>query len=55
MIQTNVLYLLQYKIVQEAVLTATRLDRLIINTSENEMRYELFGLKISRFIKYLRT
>jgi len=55
MIEANVPYLTRYKIVQEALLTATKLDGLVVDKNENKTRYEVFGLGIPKFAKHLRT
>ena len=54
MIEANVPYLIQYKIIQEAAVTATKLDGLIIDTSETKTRYERIGLKLPKFINHMR-
>ena len=57
LIDSNVPYLLRYKIFQEAVLTATKLDGLVTATINNghKTRYELFGMRNSSFVNHLRT
>ena len=50
-------YLKKYKIIQEAILTATKLDGLVVSTINNktQTRYEYFGYPIPKFAKYLKT
>ena len=57
LIDANVPYLLRYKIIQEAVLTATKLDGLVTTYVDNksQTRYELFGMKNPSFVNHLRT
>jgi len=57
MIDANIPYLQRYKIIQEAIITATKLDGLVTvnDGKECKTRYELFGLAVPSFVKYLRT
>ena len=57
MIDANVPYLRRYKIVQEAVLTATKLDGLIVVhvNGKEATRYEQFGLPVPKFVNHMRT
>ena len=47
LIDSNVPYLLRYKIIQEAIITAKKLDGFVIesNKAASKTRYELFGIK----------
>jgi len=53
----HVPYLKKYKIIQEAILTATKLDGLVVSTinDKTQTRYEYFGYPIPKFAKYLKT
>ena len=55
MIDANVPYLQRYKIVQEAIITATKLDGLVTTNVGNKVktRYELFGESNPSFTKHL--
>ena len=55
MTKANVLYLIRHKIIQEGVITATKLDnlRIIIINGVSKTRYEYFGMKLLKFTKYL--
>ena len=57
MIDANVPYLTRYKIVHEAISTATKLDGLVIVSinGKKATRYEHFGLPIPKFVEFLRT
>ena len=53
----NILCIMKYKIIQEAIIMATKLDGLVVTTinSVTQTWYEQFGMDIPKFIKYLRT
>ena len=57
MIDANIPYLQRYKIIQEAIIAATKLDGLVTVNNGNKImtRYELFGLTIPSFVKHMRT
>ena len=53
----NVPHLQRHKIIQEAIITATKLDGLVTTNvgKECKTRYELFGYKNPAFTRHLRT
>ena len=55
MVDANVPYLMRYKLFQEAVKTATKLDGLVVIelNKVKKTRYEHFGYSIPKFVKYL--
>ena len=57
LIEANVPYLQRYKIIQEAFITATKLDRFAVTKVGKELktRYELFSGQNPEFINHLRT
>ena len=57
MIDANIPYLQRYKIMQEAIITATKLGGLVTSNNGNKImtRYELFGLPIPSFVNHMRT
>ena len=57
MIDDNMPCLIRYKIMQEVIITATKLDRLAIITikGKESIRYENFGLSLPKFIFHMRT
>lgn len=57
MADVSVPYLMRYKIIQEALITATKLDDLVVTmvNGATKTRYEHFGLELLRFVKYMRT
>ena len=57
MVDANVPYHMKYKIIQEAIKTATKLDGLVIATinGKSQTRYEHFGYKIPKFASYLKA
>ena len=54
---SNIPYLQKYKIIQEAVKTAMKLNRLVVTTInwKAQTRYKHFGYKIPKFTNYLKT
>ena len=57
MIDENVPCLIRYKIMQEAIITVTKLDGLVIITIKGKeaTRYEHFGLPLTKFTCCMRT
>ena len=55
MIDANIPYLECYKIIQEAIITVTKLDGLVTTNVGKEVktRYEFFGMSNLPFTKYL--
>ena len=48
---------MKYKLIQEAIKIATKLDGLVVMTINNvtQTRYEHFGIDLPKFAKYLWT
>ena len=57
LIEANIPYLTRYKIMHEAIITATKLDNLAIVELDGKFktRYEHFEGKLPKFVKHLRV